>query len=62
MRVRRGSQFELVRRGKDGYRSLVEAAQSNKNLLARLHGIWGVGQLARKDANALGPILPLLKR
>ena len=61
MRVRRGSQFELVRRGKDGYRSLVEAVQSNKNLLARLHGIWGVGQLARKDANALGPILPLLK-
>ena len=61
LRVRRDSQFELVRRGSDGYQSMLQAALKNDNLLARLHGIWGIGQLARKDVDLLKPILPLLQ-
>lgn len=61
LRVRRDSQFELVRRGVDGQKALLKAARQTDHQLARLHGIWGVGQLARKDAKVLEPILSLLK-
>jgi quinoprotein glucose dehydrogenase len=60
MRVRRDSQFELVRRAGEGEEALLAAARQTDNQLARLHGIWGLGQLARKDAKVLEPILPLL--
>ena len=48
MRIRQKAQFDLVRRG--DVKALVAAAQDPANHLARLHGLWGVGQLARKDA------------
>lgn len=44
-RVRLDAQFELVRRGDDGVRVLASAARSAASDTARLHGVWGLGQL-----------------
>jgi putative heme-binding domain-containing protein len=48
MRVRQKAQFELVRRL--DVQALVAAARDSSNTLARLHGLWGLAQLARRDA------------
>ena len=45
MRIRQKAQFELVRRG--DVKSLLAAAKDPANQLARIHGVWGVAQLAR---------------
>ncbi|MDF1752717.1 MAG: c-type cytochrome [Verrucomicrobiales bacterium] len=47
MRVRQRAQFELVDRNQVDI--LKAATDPAKPLLTRLHGIWGLGQLARKD-------------
>jgi quinoprotein glucose dehydrogenase len=58
MRVRQAAQFELAARGSATL--LAEIATDPKVApLARLHGIWGLGQIAAKNINALNP-LPLL--
>ena len=49
MRVRQKSQFELVSRGKKGWEILKQAAEDKSNQFARIHGIWGIGQLAAHD-------------
>ena len=59
-RVRREAQYALAARGERG-RALLEAAAARPGaVLPRLHGIWGLGQLARKDPAALQTVLPLL--
>jgi len=58
-RVRQKAQFELVNRGKKGYTQLLQAISQTNNQLARIHGIWGVGQLARQD-KSYAVILPSL--
>jgi quinoprotein glucose dehydrogenase len=72
MRVRQRAQFELVRRKDDA--TLLEAARAelrnssvtNSNGgafrpdLARLHAIWGLGQLARTSSTYAGLLLPFL--
>ncbi|EDM27062.1 hypothetical protein LNTAR_07454 [Lentisphaera araneosa HTCC2155] len=47
MRVRLFSQFELAKR-KDA-KVFAKGLQQTENELARLHSIWGFGQLSRKD-------------
>jgi glucose/arabinose dehydrogenase len=47
MRVRLKAQFELVRRA--DVTTLGLAARRAQHQLARVHGLWGIGQLARKD-------------
>ena len=49
-RVRQESQFELVRRKEQD--ALIELATSAENELARIHGIWGLGQMVRLQRNA----------
>ena len=49
MRVRQKAQFDLVRRGESA--ALLAAARNKTGGLARLHGLWGLAQLARKDAS-----------
>ena len=61
LRVRRDSQFELVKKGPEGIKALTKAALESKDIITRLHGIWGVGQAARKDAKVLAAIASLLK-
>jgi quinoprotein glucose dehydrogenase len=55
MRVRQEAQFELARR--KALQILVQIAQSGsaKNPLARIHAIWGLGQVARDPAAQRAP-------
>ena len=46
MRVRQAVQFELADRGLEAVPTLITVARQNKNLLARLHSIWGIGQVS----------------
>ena len=45
-RVRQEAQFALVDKKAD--KELAQAAASGSSLYARLHGVWGLGQLARQ--------------
>lgn len=59
MRIRQKAQFELANRGAKGSEIFAKAIDQKQNQLARIHGIWGMGQLARKD-KAMGYALPNL--
>jgi quinoprotein glucose dehydrogenase len=52
-RVRQNAQFELAAKGER--EALEAAARSGKTVLARIHGIWGLGQIGKIEA-----VLPLL--
>lgn len=58
-RVRLLAQFELVRRG--DVASLTSLAQTDASLLARLHAIWGLGQLARQPERQVEAITGTLR-
>ncbi len=60
-RVRREAQFELADRGAASIKTLVAVARKNESQLARIHAIWGLGQIGRHDVSALTPLVPLLK-
>lgn len=59
-RVRMGAQFALAAKGAGVAPGLVKIAQSGPNQLARLHAIWGLGQIAEKNVNLAGSLLALL--
>ncbi|MFN8348513.1 MAG: PVC-type heme-binding CxxCH protein [Spirosomataceae bacterium] len=61
MRIRQKAQFELVSRGQKGLPQLTKAIDQTQHQLARVHGIWGVGQLARQDKAYAASLMPLLK-
>ncbi len=61
MRVRQKAQFELAKRGSTGADQFRKAIKQTTHQLARVHGIWGISQLARRDANYAKVLLPLLK-
>ncbi|OIN58611.1 DUF7133 domain-containing protein [Arsenicibacter rosenii] len=61
MRIRQKAQFELVARGAKGTATLNKAIAQTQNQLARIHGIWGMGQLTRQDKVNASSLLPLLK-
>ncbi|MCC6726220.1 MAG: HEAT repeat domain-containing protein [Saprospiraceae bacterium] len=60
-RIRMKAQFELASRGKDGAAEFNKAIKQTENQLARIHGIWGMGQLLRSDAKYAAELIPLLK-
>ena len=57
-RIRMAAQFALVKRKE--VTSLLSIATKNTNLLGRIHAIWGLGQLARKDNQVATTLLPFL--
>ena len=59
MRVRLRAQFELVGRA-EAIDVLTQIAQKDTNQLARLHAIWGIGQLAENNTGAVKQIVNLL--
>src|SRR5262249_27479341 len=59
LRVRQEAQFALAEKGNAVVPVLAAVACTNKLQLARLHGIWGLGQLGRKETAALDPVLEL---
>ncbi|WP_338876166.1 HEAT repeat domain-containing protein [Spirosoma sp. SC4-14] len=61
MRVRQKAQFELVKRGEAGAAAFGQMLQQTEHQLARVHSIWGMSQLARKDAKYAQRLMPYLK-
>ncbi len=60
-RVRQEAQFTLAERGTGSIAVLMSVAKkTDASPLARRHAIWGLGQLAAKDKNALVPVRTLL--
>jgi quinoprotein glucose dehydrogenase len=61
MQVRLKAQFELAKRGADGEETFKKMLAQADNQLARIHAIWGLAQMARKNKNYAENILPYLK-
>jgi len=61
MRVRKKAQFELASRGDKGAEHFQKSINQQQHQLARVHGIWGISQLARGDRKYARMLLPLLK-
>src|SRR5690606_11397505 len=61
MQVRLKSQFESVKRGKEGERIFKKSLAQNSNQLARVHAIWGLSQMARQQKEYAEHLLPLLQ-
>ena len=59
-RVRQKAQFTLAERGSDGAAVFQQAIDQRDHQLARIHGIWGMSQLARQAAHYAEPLVPLL--
>jgi quinoprotein glucose dehydrogenase len=49
IRVRQEAQFALVGKGIEVIPSLERVARQSKNRLAKIHAIWGLGELGRKS-------------
>jgi len=60
-RVRMEAQFALAAKGKAAMPVLEDVAKSNTNALARLHAIWGIGQIGRQHKEA-GEVLFTLRK
>lgn len=61
MRIRQKAQFELVAKDKNGLIGLKRVIEQNNNQLARIHGIWGIGQLARNKRGRAVLLMPLIQ-
>lgn len=61
MRVRQKAQFELADRGDKGLAIFKTAISQPDHQLARVHAIWGISQLGRKDAKNADVLISLLK-
>ena len=59
-RVRRQAQFTLVRQGGAGPQVVARMAKEGGDQLARIHAIWGIGQLARVYGGSVAELVPLL--
>lgn len=60
--IRQKSQFELAKRGPAGVGAFTRTATNTKgSTLSRIHGIWGLGQMASSEGiSILDPLLDLL--
>jgi putative heme-binding domain-containing protein len=61
MRIRLKAQFELVKRNTKGLEVFKHNLAQTNNRLARIHAIWGISQLARRDKKYAPVLEPLLK-
>ncbi len=60
LRVRQEAQFALADRGTASIPLLAKVAKEEKNSLARLHAIWGLGQLGRRGEKVVETLRLLL--
>ncbi len=51
MRIRQKAQFALAERRNSGKKVFLAALTQTEHQLSRIHGIWGIGQMARKRLN-----------
>lgn len=62
LRVRRESQFALASKGSSSVSKFASVAKGESSLFSRMHAIWGLGQIGRKDSATVIPVLlPLLE-
>jgi len=61
MRVRLKAQYELAKRGAKAEPIFAAALRQKDHQLARVHGIWGMSQLARTSKPYAKALLPLLQ-
>jgi quinoprotein glucose dehydrogenase len=61
MRIRLKAQFELAARADKGNEEFLKNLNQTGSQLARIHAIWGISQMARKDKKYAAPLLPVLK-
>ncbi len=61
MRIRKKAQFELATRTFWGYRAMKKALTEETDQLARIHAIWGIGQIAAADTEEAAPLEALLE-
>lgn len=61
MRVRQKAQFELVARRSEGLAVFKATLASTSHQLARVHAIWGISQLARKNNEHAALLVPYLR-
>ncbi len=59
-RIRMKAQFELAARGKKSEDTFKKVIATSKNQLARIHAIWGLGQLGEKDKSSAMPLIDQL--
>ena len=57
-RIRQAAQFQLASKG--AMAPLVNAATKGQGTLARIHGVWGLGQLAGKNPAAVSALIGIL--
>ncbi len=60
-RLRQKAQFALVDRGRKQFPVLLAVAKSSTIQLARIHALWGMTQLARKDEKLAAQLTPFLQ-
>jgi len=60
MRIRKKAQFELAKRTFWGYRALKNVIKEQTDQYARIHAIWGIGQIADTDSEKAAPLMELL--
>ncbi|MBT8314266.1 MAG: HEAT repeat domain-containing protein [Maribacter sp.] len=60
MRIRKKAQFELADRTFWGYRALKKVIAEEQDQFARIHAIWGIGQIASANSGKAKPLMGLL--
>ncbi len=60
MKIRQEAQFALAAQNEAAAPLFAKVASKNDHRLARLHAIWGLGQIGRKQKSVLNALLPLL--
>ncbi|MDB6124601.1 MAG: Heme-binding protein [Pedosphaera sp.] len=60
MRVRQEAQYALAEKGAVAIPTLTKVLQETQNQSARLHAIWGLGQIGEKSSSAFEPLIPVL--
>lgn len=61
MKVRLKAQFDLVNRGAVAESIFKNALAHTSNQLSRIHAIWGLSQMARKEKKYAASLIPLLQ-
>ncbi|MCB1202812.1 MAG: HEAT repeat domain-containing protein, partial [Verrucomicrobiae bacterium] len=59
-RVRQAAQFALADLGEEGRTVFVSVINESTSQAARLHAIWGLGQLGRREMEVADQLIPLL--
>jgi len=60
MRIRKKAQFALARSSFWGYRKLKTVLEESDNQFAKIHAIWGIGQIAANNLSKAEPLVSLL--